>query len=329
MRRCFASARRRATPCASAPVGTLGDHGGPTEPCCRWPATPPRPHRRSLPRRRPARRRPAAGHRLRRGRGRGARQAARSLRSLALGSCSWVSIRRRASSRSPTPATRRGHHRYLGGRRTRRRSSPWPVPTRAQRGTVLAPRAELQAEGAAVADERRREAGDVHRRARGFERRRGDHGHRRRRGAAARQPGWRRLDEHEHHPPAAVVGPRGADRHSTKAGKGGKLKLRLRCTTVGAARCAGSLTLKLGARKLTRAFSIAAGRRPLVTLKLGAGDRRRLARKRSLKSAVTVMTTQPDGTRRTTPGIAEAEATLVSRADAQSEASRRPTVNAP
>ena len=37
-----------------------------------------------------------------------------------------------------------------------------------------------------------------------------------------------------------------------------------------------------------------------MTLKLGAGDRRRLARKRSLKSAVTVVTKQPDGTRRTT-----------------------------
>jgi hypothetical protein len=38
----------------------------------------------------------------------------------------------------------------------------------------------------------------------------------------------------------------------------------------------------------------------VVTLKLGAGDRRRLARKRSLKSRVTVVTKQPDGTRRTT-----------------------------
>ena len=37
-----------------------------------------------------------------------------------------------------------------------------------------------------------------------------------------------------------------------------------------------------------------------MTLKLGAGDRRNLARKRSLKSAVTVVTTQPDGTRKTT-----------------------------
>ena len=87
---------------------------------------------------------------------------------------------------------------------------------------------------------------------------------------------------------------------STKAGKGGKLKLRLRCTTVNAARCDGSVTLKLGARKVTKAYSIAAGKEALVTLKLGAGDRRRLARKRSLKSAVTVVTTQPDGTRRTT-----------------------------
>jgi hypothetical protein len=86
----------------------------------------------------------------------------------------------------------------------------------------------------------------------------------------------------------------------TKAGKGGKLKLRLRCTAVGADRCAGSLTLKLGKRKLTRAYSIAAGKQAVVTLKLASGDRRRLARKRSLRSAVTVVTTQPDGTRKTT-----------------------------
>ena len=86
----------------------------------------------------------------------------------------------------------------------------------------------------------------------------------------------------------------------TKAGKGGKLKLRLRCATVNAGRCAGSLTLKLGARKLTKTFSITAGKELVVTLKLGAGDRRKLARKRSLKSAVTVVTTQPDGTRKTT-----------------------------
>ena len=86
---------------------------------------------------------------------------------------------------------------------------------------------------------------------------------------------------------------------SAKA-KRGKLKLRLRCTAVGTERCAGSLTLKLGARKLTKAYSIAAGKDGFVTLKLKAGDRRKLARKRSLKSAVTVVTAQPDGTRRTT-----------------------------
>ena len=86
---------------------------------------------------------------------------------------------------------------------------------------------------------------------------------------------------------------------STKV-KRGKLKLRLRCTAVATDRCAGSLTLKIGARKLTKAYSIAAGKDAVVTLKLGAGDRRRLAKKRSLKSAVTVLTTQPDGTRRTT-----------------------------
>jgi hypothetical protein len=87
---------------------------------------------------------------------------------------------------------------------------------------------------------------------------------------------------------------------SVKAGKGGKLKLRLRCTAVGTDRCAGSLTLKLGKRKLTKAYSVAAGQEAFVTVKLGAGERRRLARKRSLKSAVTVVTKQPDGTRRTT-----------------------------
>ena len=86
---------------------------------------------------------------------------------------------------------------------------------------------------------------------------------------------------------------------SAKA-KRGRLKLRLRCTAVGTERCAGSLTLKLGARKLTKAYSIAAGKEVVVTLKLGAGDRRKLARKRSLKSAVTVVTNQPDGSRRTT-----------------------------
>ena len=69
---------------------------------------------------------------------------------------------------------------------------------------------------------------------------------------------------------------------------------------VGTARCAGSLTLRLGARKLRKAYSIAAGQKALVTLKLGAGDRRRLARRRSIRSAVTVVTTQPDGSRRTT-----------------------------
>jgi hypothetical protein len=81
--------------------------------------------------------------------------------------------------------------------------------------------------------------------------------------------------------------------------KRGKVKLRLRCTTVGADRCAGSLTLKLGARKLTKTYSIAAGKEAFVTLKLKAGDRRKLARK-SLRSALTVVTMQPDGTRRTT-----------------------------
>jgi hypothetical protein len=89
---------------------------------------------------------------------------------------------------------------------------------------------------------------------------------------------------------------------STKAGKGGKLKLRLRCTTVAAARCLGSVKLKVGARKLTKAFSIVAGKEAVVTLKLGAGDRRKLTRRRSLKSAVTVVTRQPDGTSRTRQG---------------------------
>jgi hypothetical protein len=86
----------------------------------------------------------------------------------------------------------------------------------------------------------------------------------------------------------------------TRAGKGGKLKLRLRCATVNAGSCTGSLTLKLGARKLKKSFTIAAGKDLVVTLKLGAGDRRKLTRKRSLSSAVTVVTTQPDGTRKTT-----------------------------
>jgi hypothetical protein len=87
---------------------------------------------------------------------------------------------------------------------------------------------------------------------------------------------------------------------STKARKGGRLKLRLRCTTVGAARCTGSLTLRLGARKLKKAYSIAAGKEALVRIRLGAADRRRLARRRSIRSAVTVITRQPDGSRRTT-----------------------------
>jgi hypothetical protein len=93
---------------------------------------------------------------------------------------------------------------------------------------------------------------------------------------------------------AVLVGTR------TKAAKNGKLKLRLRCATVNAGSCVGSLTLKLGARKLKKSFTIASGKELVVTLKLGAGDRRKLARKRSLSSAVTVVTTQPDGTRKTT-----------------------------
>lgn len=94
---------------------------------------------------------------------------------------------------------------------------------------------------------------------------------------------------------AAVVVGTGA-----KAAKGGKVKLRLRCAAVGVARCTGSLMLKLGARRLTRSYSIAAGKEGLVTLKLAAGERRRLAKRRSLTSSVSVITTQGDGSRRTT-----------------------------
>jgi hypothetical protein len=85
-----------------------------------------------------------------------------------------------------------------------------------------------------------------------------------------------------------------------KAAKTGKVKLRLRCQAAGIARCAGTLTLRIGARKLTRRYSIAAGKEGLVTLKLAAGDRRKLAQRRSLRSSVSVVTTQGDGSRRTT-----------------------------
>jgi hypothetical protein len=85
-----------------------------------------------------------------------------------------------------------------------------------------------------------------------------------------------------------------------KAAKTGKVRLRLRCQAAGIARCAGTLTLRIGARKLTRTYSIAAGQEGLVTIKLAAGDRRKLARRRSLKSSVSVVTTQGDGSRRTT-----------------------------
>jgi hypothetical protein len=87
---------------------------------------------------------------------------------------------------------------------------------------------------------------------------------------------------------------------STRARTGGRFTLRLRCEAVAAPQCAGAVTLKLGARRVSRPFSILAGRDAVVKLRLSAADRRRLARKRSLKSAVTVITTQPDGTRRTT-----------------------------
>jgi hypothetical protein len=91
---------------------------------------------------------------------------------------------------------------------------------------------------------------------------------------------------------------------SAKAAKGGKVKLRLRCAAVGLARCAGTLTLKIGARKLTRTYSIAAGKDGLVTLKLAAGDRRKLIKRRSLSSTVSVITAQGDGSRRATHSAA-------------------------
>jgi hypothetical protein len=87
---------------------------------------------------------------------------------------------------------------------------------------------------------------------------------------------------------------------STRARTTGQFTVRLRCEAVGAPRCAGSLALKLGARRLSHPFSIAAGGEAVVRLRLSPGDRRRLAKRRSLRSAVTLVTTQPDGSRRTT-----------------------------
>ena len=87
---------------------------------------------------------------------------------------------------------------------------------------------------------------------------------------------------------------------SARTEAGGRFSVRLRCETVAATRCAGALKLRLGARRLSRAFSIAAGGKALVRLRLSPGDRRRLAKRGSLRSAVTLVTTQPDGSKKTT-----------------------------
>ena len=86
----------------------------------------------------------------------------------------------------------------------------------------------------------------------------------------------------------------------SRAKAGGQFSVRLRCETVGAARCEGVVTVKLGSRRLSRAFTIAAGREVVVRLRLARPDRRRLAKRRSLRSALTLVTAQPDGTKRTT-----------------------------
>ena len=87
---------------------------------------------------------------------------------------------------------------------------------------------------------------------------------------------------------------------STRARERGRFAVRLRCVTIAAPRCKGALTIALGPRRLTRGFSIAAGRKAVVRLRLSRADRRRLTRRRSLRSAVTLVTAQPDGSRRTT-----------------------------
>jgi hypothetical protein len=86
----------------------------------------------------------------------------------------------------------------------------------------------------------------------------------------------------------------------TRARRNGRFAVRLSCAATAAARCAGVVTLKLGARSLSKPFAIAAGRTATVSLRLAKADRRKLAKRRSLTSLVTVVTTQPDGSRRTT-----------------------------
>jgi hypothetical protein len=86
---------------------------------------------------------------------------------------------------------------------------------------------------------------------------------------------------------------------SSRAKANGRFSVRLRCAAAGAPRCSGVVTLRLGAKRLSRVFAIAAGRTATVKLRLAKGDRRKLSR-RALRSAVTVVTAQPDGSRRTT-----------------------------
>ena len=97
-------------------------------------------------------------------------------------------------------------------------------------------------------------------------------------------------------PPAAVQPLPQVASASTKvlgaSTKARKLQVRLRCATVAAPRCAGAVKLRIGKRKLSRAFSIRAGRDGSVKVVLKTRPSR--------ISRVTVVTRQPDGTRSTT-----------------------------
>ncbi len=90
-------------------------------------------------------------------------------------------------------------------------------------------------------------------------------------------------------------------RTSSRAARSGRFEVRLACKAVNAVGCAGKVTLKLSKkRKLSRSFVVIAGKRTVVTLRLSRRDRARLAQRRSIRSAVTIVTRQPDGSRTTT-----------------------------
>ena len=88
---------------------------------------------------------------------------------------------------------------------------------------------------------------------------------------------------------------------SSRAARSGRFTVRLACKAVNATGCAGKVTLKLSkTRKLSRSFAVKAGKRAVVKLRLSKRDRLRLTQRRSIRSAVTIVTRQPDGSRTTT-----------------------------